>query len=171
MRQSYIRALETGFFDVPLSVEPSILAINDQAFEEHIACVNQLRSPDGSLSRKTLWLVDACAFIGRTRLKGMEIPISDPIWQKADMRVSGHIGYKLAPEFFGKRYGSLILSLALDYLFLAGARQTKFCVKCSNIPSQKPPPVVADQFALLLLMPGTPFSSSISICVNHFIFP
>ncbi|NJO36681.1 MAG: GNAT family N-acetyltransferase [Rhizobiales bacterium] len=121
-RQDYVRALREGFRrgDRPAMTPGEIDGI-EADFDGFLAGLTRqtgdVELPDGTLIARVpqdiCWLVDGETFIGET---GIRYRLNDWLIQ-----IGGHVGYGIRPSFQRKRYGTLILKLALDRLRAAAS--------------------------------------------------
>lgn len=135
-KDSVIAAHKASFWEHPKYNAENLA--NDDVFNDFIKDNNSGYS-EGSGRYHNLWLNDNDKFIGRIRFKYLRYKTQDNIWQQdIKKRIAGHIGYRISPEYYNKGYGTLLLSLGLDYLLNEyGITEIRFCVDKTNIASNK----------------------------------
>lgn len=133
-KQSYLNAIDNGYIDIFRDTRE--LLEDDNNFDEHINKLNSGFTGDKLCTSQTWWLIDEDKFIGRSRLKNIELPENSEKWNHPTIRAQGHIGYKINPAEFGNKYGTLLLSYSIDEVIKQGLSYIHYAIDLDGIRSQ-----------------------------------
>ena len=131
---AYMEQIDQGWHDYQHDVEH---LRDPDAFSVFVGRINSGQSWKGSQECHVRWFINPTTrkILGRVRLKNIQVPASDPIWQDPTTRAGGHVGYSICPSSRGLGLSTLMLSLALDECFLMGLAD---CFWWINVGTRRP---------------------------------